>query len=431
MADKTTALFCLEALKKAGAEKAQCSLVETEKHELNVDAGELSLVRTGFNTEIRFTAIKDGRRGTASLNGSEEEGIKAAAGQAAANAAASPADPAYDIAPAQPARTFEAGAAAPDLGLMYDRLAALLAHAKAKHPKLNLRQVILNFTRRKEHFVNSNGVDFSSSTGFYDGFVFFSSKDGQKISSFNYSMFEARGLEKELADMALTDELFRQSGEQLEPRPLSGKFTGDIVVTPHAMNMFMYFLTAQALRDAALISGSSPYKDKIGQRVASPGFTLRSLPVSPDMAGGYFITPDGYAAENLTLIEDGVLKTFVLGQYGANKTGLPRVSNVCDCDVVEPGDRTLQELVAPIKRGLLVARVSGNNPTEGGDFSGVAKNSYYVENGKILHPVSETMISCNIPKLLMNINGISKERVHFGNAVFPWVSFGGVTISGK
>lgn len=431
MADKTTALFCLEELKRAGAEKAQCALTVTEKHELNVDAGELSLVRTGYNTDIRFTAIKDGRRGAAALNGSEREAIVRAAAGAVENAAASPADPAYDIAPAQPPRVFEAGAAAPDLDLMYDRLTALLAHAKAKHPKLNLRQVVLNFTRKTEHFVNSNGVDFTSSSGFYDGFVFFSSKDGQKISSFNYSMFSARGLEQEMADLALTDELFRQSGEQLEPRPLSGKFTGDIIVTPHCLGLFLMYLNMQALRDAALISGSSPYKDKIGQRVASPGFTLRSMPVSPDMAGGYFVTPDGYAAENLTLIEDGILKTFVLGQYAANKTGLPRVSNACDCDVVEPGDKTLAELAAPIKRGLLVTRVSGNNPTEGGDFSGVAKNSYCVEDGKILYPVSETMISCNIPKLLLNINGISKERVHFGNAHFPWVSFGGVTVSGK
>jgi PmbA protein len=99
--------------------------------------------------------------------------------------------------------------------------------------------------------------------------------------------------------------------------------------------------------------------------------------------------------------------------------------------VIEAGDKTLEELAAPIKRGLLVTRVSGNNPTAGGDFSGVAKNSYYVENGKILHPVSETMISCNIRKLLLNINGISRERVHFGGALLPWISFGGVTISGK
>lgn len=431
MSDKNTALYCLEALKRAGAAKAQCRLVDTEKYELNVDAGALSLARTGFDTEIRFTAITGGRRGAASLNGFDRDAIGRSAASAVAAAAASPVDPAYDIAPAQPAGTFDDGHAAPDLDLMCDRLSALLAHAKARHPKLNLRQVVLNFTRKTEYFVNSNGVDFTSSSGYYDGFVFFSSKDGQKISSFNYSMFAARALDRELADLALTDELFRQSGEQVDTRPLDGKFEGDIIVTPHCLGIFLMFLNMQALRDAALISGSSPYKDKLGQRVASPGFTLRSLPVSPDMAGGYRVTPDGFAAENLTTIEDGILKSFVLSQYAANKTGLPRVSNACDCDVVEPGDKTLEELAAPIKRGLLVTRVSGNNPTEGGDFSAVAKNSYYIENGKILYPVSETMITCNIAKMLLNIKGISKERVHFGNSVLPWISFGGVTVSGK
>ncbi|HBB67849.1 MAG TPA: peptidase [Elusimicrobia bacterium] len=431
MDDREKIWFCLESLKKAGAEKAQCALTSTEKHEFNVDSGKLSLVRTGYDTGIRFTAITGGRRGSASLNGGSPEEIARAAADAVGNAAASPADPAYDISPAQPPQTFDRGPAAPDLDLMYDRLSSLLAHIKARHPKLNLRQTILNFTRKTERFVNSNGVDFTSSSGCYDGFVFFSSQDGQKISSFNYSMFAAPGLEKEIAELSLADELFRQSAEQLDPRPLAGKFEGEIIVTPHCLGTFLMYLNMMSLRDAALISGSSPYKDKLGQRIASPGFTLRSLPVSPDMAAGYDITPDGFAAENLTVIEDGILKNFVLSQYGANKTGLPRVSNAFDCEAIEPGDKTLAELAAPIKKGLLVTRVSGNNPTDGGDFSGVAKNSYYVEDGKILYPVSETMISCNIPKMLLNIKGISKERVHFGNSHLPWVSFGGVTVSGK
>ena len=81
--------------------------------------------------------------------------------------------------------------------------------------------------------------------------------------------------------------------------------------------------------------------------------------------------------------------------------------------------------------GLLVARFSGGRPNENGDFSGIAKNSYYIENGKILYPVSETMISGNIPQMFLNITGISRERTDFGAQVLPWIAFKDISISGK
>jgi PmbA protein len=99
--------------------------------------------------------------------------------------------------------------------------------------------------------------------------------------------------------------------------------------------------------------------------------------------------------------------------------------------VVESGDKSFDEIVKATKRGIVVARFSGGRPSRSGDFSGVAKNSYYVENGEIKYPVSETMISGNLYDMFNNIIDISKERVSFGMAILPWVAASGVTISGK
>ena len=47
------------------------------------------------------------------------------------------------------------------------------------------------------------------------------------------------------------------------------------------------------LGDQALIAGTSPLKDKLGEQVAASKLTLSAQPVSPDMAAGYFVTGDG------------------------------------------------------------------------------------------------------------------------------------------
>ena len=54
--------YTLEALKKSGADAAQCIVSKSKKDELNVDGGKFSLMRSTFNTSISMKAIKDGKK---------------------------------------------------------------------------------------------------------------------------------------------------------------------------------------------------------------------------------------------------------------------------------------------------------------------------------------------------------------------------------
>jgi PmbA protein len=157
--------------------------------------------------------------------------------------------------------------------------------------------------------------------------------------------------------------------------------------------------------------------------------TFHSHPVSNEIADGYFVTSDGYIAENSTIVKNGILKTHLLGIYGANKLEKNRAVNDGGATIVEAGDNPHSDIIKNIEKGLLLARFSGGNPSSNGDISGVAKNSYYIENGEIKYPISETMISGNIQEMFNNIGEISSDRIDFGYCIFPWISFKGVTIS--
>ena len=76
-----------------------------------------------------------------------------------------------------------------------------------------------------------------------------------------------------------------------------------------------------------------------------------------------------------------------------------------------------------------VHRFSGGNPNHKLDFSGIAKNSFYVEDGEIRFPLIETMVSGNFQDLLMNIRGVSRESINFGGGEFPYLVASGVMIS--
>jgi len=428
--DGQMARYALDALLKAGADKAQSSVRRTVRREINVEGAEINLMRTAFNVDTGLMVIKDNRKGSIGLNRSDRSAIDDAVTDVMDIASASEQDDAYDIAAAQPPGRFTTGDEEPDLEGMYTRLESFLNTVKARYPKVVLRQVFFDFTHSKRYFLNSNGVDFQTSRGIYRCMIIFSSRDGEKVSSFNYTGASMKDLEKELVDCGSIDTLLRQSAEQVETTPISGKFVGDIVVAPDCLDTFLWILTG-SLGDGAIISGTSVYKDSLGEMIACPQFSLHSRPVSDEIADGYFITSDGYAAQNSTIIDHGVLKTFLLSLYGSRKAGRERAVNNGGAYVIDPGDKSLEDMISSIEKGILLTRFSGGNPSSNGDFSGVAKNSYLIEDGKIRYPVSETMVSGNFAEAFKEINGISRERVDYGHAILPWVSMPGMTISGK
>jgi PmbA protein len=213
-------------------------------------------------------------------------------------------------------------------------------------------------------------------------------------------------------------------------KSLTGKFVGDIVVTPHCLPTFVDGLTGY-LSTGALLKKQSPYQDKLGQQIASTSFSLRCRPLHAGFSQKGFITGDGFASEDTDIVEKGVLKTFVLDQYGANKLGHQRMKSDNAYHIVDSGNANLDGMIGSVKKGLLLCRFSGGMPASNGDVSGVAKNSYYIEDGKIQYPVSEVMVSGNIPQMLMSIQSISRESLNFGTSELPWVQFSGLTISGK
>lgn len=129
--------------------------------------------------------------------------------------------------------------------------------------------------------------------------------------------------------------------------------------------------------------------------------------------------------------ENGVLKAFMLPLYVANKTGFAPAKNTSSAVVIEGGDTPYSDMIKHIKKGLIVGRFSGGEPGTNGDFSGVAKNSFLIEDGMIRGAVSETMINGNLAELLNSITDISKETVCDGTSVLPYIAFDHVVISGK
>lgn len=422
--------YCLDKMAEAGAGKAQVVLSVSEKHELNTENNTVKLLRSTEEFDLNFKFIKDQRAASTSINKQSTEAIDAAIEKLVDLSKAAPVDEASDISEFTEPKVFEIGVLNPNFDQVYEALEALNAEMKTNYKSI-YGDAILSYDRRHKYVANSNGVRLEEVGGHYSFTMMFSAKEGDRITSFNYTGASTCELKKKLLELGALEELLDQSIKELDAKAFEGKFVGDVIIAPSCLEEFLEYLSGAALADGSLIAGSSKFKNKMGEQVASPMLTWHSNPTSAELAPGYTITGDGFVAEDLTIIENGVLKSFLISQYGANKVGLNRSGNYGNAFIVEPGEKSLAEMVKNVKRGILLNRFSGGRPGPDGDFAGVAKNSFYIEDGEIKYPITKTMVSGNLFEFINAIEAISNRRINYGNCVLPWIHTKGGTISGQ
>ena len=428
---KQTAKNAVETLKKAGADKSQSTVTYTVKHEFNVDGGEFSLFRTLFDKKLDMIAITDGKRGAISQNRWDDVTVAESAKACMAAAAASEPDEAWDIAPLIRNEDFTYGETKPDLDRLFLRCRELMETIGTRFPKIIVEQMIIDHNETFEALANSNGVLFSTHKGNYFVEVMFSGHEGEKSTSFYISVLTTDTLDRPFIECGSIETDLANVEKQIETESVNGKFEGTMVLMPLCSLELIGGLLMNFAGDQGLLTGTSPWKEKLGEQIADERLNVSVAPLDKRIVCGPRVTGEGFPAENYDLIKDGRLNAFVLSLYSANKLGLPRAKNDSDSLIIEAGDKPLSEIIASIDRGILVGRFSGGAPAPNGDFSGVAKNSFLIENGKIGPALSETMISGNFADMLFRLRGISKEETEAGLFVLPYLAFDGITISGK
>ncbi|MCR5174694.1 MAG: TldD/PmbA family protein [Oscillospiraceae bacterium] len=418
-------------LRDRGCETYSFKISETEKQELNTEIDEFSLFRTTFDNGISVTTIKSGAKGSSSGNDLTDSGIDMTVSSALLSAESSAPDEANKIAEHQEPEVFNTGVYEPDMDLFYDRLEELINDVTARHPKIKILQIIADHTRTHSIYENSSETVFETFSGAYNLSVLFAGSDGEKTTGMAGAGISTYSLDTPFILQGSIEKQLTDAENSLDPMELKGKFEGTVVFTPECAGQFIYMLISNFASAGGLIEGTSLWKDKLGQKVADGKLSL-TLKAEDDRITeipGY--TEDGYRAEDVSLIKNGILDSFLLDLYSAEKTGQKVAKNTSFALVMDPGDTPYEDMVRDIKKGLIVGGFSGGSPGANGEFSGVAKNSFYVEDGKIVGAVSETMINGNLETVFANIKAISRETVCDGSTVLPYFSTDTIVISGK
>lgn len=218
--------------------------------------------------------------------------------------------------------------------------------------------------------------------------------------------------------------------------------TGDVAVIfdPDAARSILGTF-AGTVMGGSIWRKSSYLIDRLETEVASQLVTIVDDPLIPRGPGSKAFDGEGLRTRKNVVVEKGVLRTYLLDCYSARKLGMAPTGNASRGGgsigasttnfILEAGERSLEELISGTERGLLVTEMMGfgfNAVT--GDFSRGA-GGFWIEEGKLVHPVSEVTISSNLDSMLKNIDFVANDLDMKTSTASPSFRVNSMTLSGS
>jgi PmbA protein len=201
-----------------------------------------------------------------------------------------------------------------------------------------------------------------------------------------------------------------------------------------------------AIFDAAngdsIYRGASFFTGKLGEQVAA-----ESINVIDDgtIVGGYGSTPfdgEGLPTRRKVIVENGVLKTYLLNTYTARKLNMRSTGNAVRGLAgnpgigngnlfLEAGTLSAEEILRETKSGFYVTELLGQGVNMvTGDYSRGA-SGLWIENGELTFPVQEVTVAGNLKEMFRNITAIGNDLVFRGSVASPTLRIDGMTIAGE
>ncbi len=223
------------------------------------------------------------------------------------------------------------------------------------------------------------------------------------------------------AGLALAREAVRQALVNLEAVDAPAG-TQTVVLGPGWPGILLHEAIGHGLEGDFNRKGTSAFAGRIGERVAAPGVTVVDDGTLADRRGSLNVDDEGTPTQRTMLIEDGILRGYLLDRHNARLTGrastgngrrqsyahrpLPRMTNTC----MLAGTHAPEEIIASVDRGLYAVNFGGGQvDITSGKFVFSASEAYLIEGGRITRPVRGATLIGNGPDVLTRVRMIGSD----------------------
>ena len=428
--------FAIETAQKAGA-TAEVGVTKVSGLSVSTRLQEIENVEFTNDGALGISVYLGQQKGNASTSDLSEEAIKNTVEAALAIAKYTSPDDCTGLADKE-LMAFEA----PDLALYHS---ANVDVEQATKLALEAEKAALEYD---EKIVNSNGASFNSHTGVRvygntHGMLqsYLSSRYSLSCSVIGGELDQLENdyeytVSREFDALSSADWVGQNCAKKviarLNPQKLTTREVPVIFLNDVATGLISH-LTG-AISGGSLYRKSSFLLDHLGKQVLPDWFQISERPHLLRRLASTPFDSEGVRTQNLEIIQDGVLQTYLLTSYSGRKMGMQSTGHAGGIHnwLVKPNlTGGLTALLRQMSTGLLVTDVMGQGVNiVTGDYSRGAAG-FWVENGEIQYPVAEITIAGQLQYMLKNIVAVADDVEHRSNIQTGSILLDKMKISGN
>jgi PmbA protein len=431
---KKTASFCISLAKKLGATESNAIVMHSISETVNFRNKKLDESDRSDNLGVTLTTYIGKKKSSISSSNLTEDNIKTLVERCIETTKITPEDE-FNSLPDKDLLAKEIK----DLNLYDDdhiennkKIEYLKEVECAAFEKKEIINTESSFSESKSNFVLANS----------DGFL-----NGYKSSTFSASCVAVakdagNNMERDyeftstchLSDMSKPDQIGKTAAEKtiqkLNPRKIESEKISIIFDKRISKGILSAF--ASAVSASAIARGTSFLKDKINEEIFSSSINIFDKPDIVKGLGSRYFDSEGVKTEELKLVDQGVLKNYLVDTYNGKKLNLKSngrnggTSNI----FFENGSISYIDLLKLNQRTLYITETIGHGSNlVTGDYS-VGATGFMVENGVFKYPVNEITIAGNFKDIFKNITLADDLEFKYSTNA-PTMLIEGMVVAGK
>lgn len=277
----------------------------------------------------------------------------------------------------------------------------------------------VGITSGQVYIANSKGLDINKKRNYVFAYTNALAKDGEEIKS-GMEMFAGFDI-NDLDPKKIGETAAKKAIETIGANTLkSGKY--NIVFENEAFtSLFSCFLGS--FYAEVVQKGFSLLKGKLNEKICSPLISILEEPLIERGYNSCSFDSEGVACYNKSIVEDGVLKTYLYNLKSAKKDGVKSTGNGFKGGYkssigtsvtnffIKNGEKAFDDIIEEVSNGIIIKEVSGLHAGVNGisgDFSLLAEG-VLVEDGKITKPINQITIAGNFYEVLKNVKSVAND----------------------
>lgn len=248
-------------------------------------------------------------------------------------------------------------------------------------------------------------------------------KDGESVQNGLYSPGAAKGMEffDEVTPESIAQEAARIAKAMLHAKPCPSAIM-DVIIDNGFGGVIFHESCGHALEAAAVAKDQSVFAHQLGKQIASPLVNAVDDATIENGWGSANIDDEGNFTKRNVLIQDGVLKSYLIDRLNARRMQCDSTSSARrESYRFEPvsrmsntfllnGDSTLEEMIQATEYGLYAKTMGGGSVDPStGDFNFAVMEGYLIEHGKITKPLKGATLIGNGAKTLFQIDMVGNN----------------------